>query len=318
LSPQTFVCSAFLLLFLQRVLIVQILCLTLDREIQRLASDFLRDYIFLSVGRVGSTTESIQQRMELVEEHDKKNILMRHLEKCNGLTLIFVETKRNADYLENVLVHDGINATSIHGDRSQQEREMALSDFRSGRSPVLVATDVAARGLDIPNVMHVINYDLPNDIDSYVHRIGRTGRCGNVGTAISFVNERSKGILRDILELLKESNQEVPQWFESMCHGGAFGGRNQQRGGRGGYGGRGGGGGFGGGRSGGNGFGGRDFRSESGGYGAPAPPRQAAAPAAAPSRGMSSGGPARPMSAQAPMRPGGAGAGNYSAARDAW
>ena len=132
---------------------------------------------------------------------------------------------------------------------SVQERESALADFRAGRYPVLVATDVASRGLDIPNVMCVINYDLPNDIDSYVHRIGRTGRCGNVGTAISFVNDRSKNILRDILELLKEANQEVPPWFEGMCHGSSFGGRNTQRGGRGG-------GGYGGGRGGGS-FGGR-------------------------------------------------------------
>lgn len=113
------------------------------------------------------------------------------LPKCDGLTLIFTETKRGADALENFLYQEGVNATSIHGDRSQTEREMALHNFRCGRCPVLVATDVAARGLDIPNVMHVINYDLPNNIDDYVHRIGRTGRAGNHGTAIAFVNEVS-------------------------------------------------------------------------------------------------------------------------------
>jgi superfamily II DNA/RNA helicase len=90
------------------------------------------------------------------------------LPECEGLTLIFVETKRNADILESFLIKEGIQATSIHGDRSQPEREEALQMFRCGRCPVLVATDVAARGLDIPNVLHVINYDLPNDIDSYV------------------------------------------------------------------------------------------------------------------------------------------------------
>jgi ATP-dependent RNA helicase DDX3X len=87
-----------------------------------------------------------------------------------GLTLVFVETKRGADALEDFLAGNGFHATSIHGDRSQQEREAALRSFRSGRTPILVATDVAARGLDIPHVTHVINFDLPADIDDYVHR----------------------------------------------------------------------------------------------------------------------------------------------------
>ena len=242
-----------------------------------------------------------------MEDYDKKGILMRHLEKCDGLTLIFVETKRNADYLENLLVHDGINATSIHGDRSQHERESALADFRNGRCPVLVATDVAARGLDIPNVLHVINYDMPNEIDSYVHRIGRTGRCGNTGTAISFVNDRSKNILRDVLELLKESHQEVPPWFEQMARGSSFGGgRSGGRGGRGGYGGGGGG------RGGGSSFGGRDARVEAGsGFGERAAPRAMAMGAGAGARPQS----AAPAFGGGPQRPGGSG-GNYS--RDAW
>eukprot|EP01083_Nonionella_stella_P261219 889684_1 len=108
-----------------------------------------------------------------------------------GLILIFVETKRNCDYVEDVLCERGFPACSIHGDKSQREREDALRNFKTGRCPVLVATDVAARGLDIPNVTQVINYDLPTNIDDYVHRIGRTGRAGNTGAALSFVNERN-------------------------------------------------------------------------------------------------------------------------------
>lgn len=100
------------------------------------------------------------------------------MQKDRGLTLIFVETKRGADALEDFLHDHNHPAASIHGDRSQYEREAALKSFRSGRTPILVATDVAARGLDIPHVTHVINYDLPTDIDDYVHRIGRTGRAG--------------------------------------------------------------------------------------------------------------------------------------------
>ena len=154
---------------------------TFPKEIQRLASDFLADYVFLAVGRVGSTTESIIQKIEYVDERDKYDRLLSYLPSCDGLTLIFVETKRNADALEAQLYHEGITATTIHGDRTQEQRETALQEFRRGVCPVLVATDVASRGLDIPNVLHVINFDLPTQIDDYVHRIGRTGRCGNIG-----------------------------------------------------------------------------------------------------------------------------------------
>ena len=225
---------------------------------------------------------------------------------------VFVETKRNADYIENLLIREGVNATSIHGDRSQPEREAALSDFRNGRCPVLVATDVASRGLDIPNVLHVINYDMPNSIDDYVHRIGRTGRCGNVGTATSFINEKSRSLLRELFDLLTEANQEIPTWFESFAFeaGRSFGGgRGRGFGGRGG-GGRGGGfGGRGGGRGAGS-FGGRDYRQEErgggggGGGGGDAFPAMGARPTTAPAaRGGSGGGFSQP-------RAGGA--------RDAW
>lgn len=185
-----------------------------------LARDFLENYIFLAVGRVGSTSENITQKIVWVEEHDKRSFLLDLLnasglnkfsnagredgkirnnylllltvQKSNfslldesteheQLTLVFVETKRGADALEEFLYRDGYPVTSIHGDRSQREREDALKRFRSGKTPILVATAVAARGLDIPHVKHVINFDLPSDVEEYVHRIGRTGRMGNLG-----------------------------------------------------------------------------------------------------------------------------------------
>lgn len=102
-------------------------------------------------------------------------------EPAESLILVFVETKKGADSLEEFLYSNGYPVTSIHGDRTQREREDALKSFRSGNTPVLVATAVAARGLDIPHVTHVINYDLPSDVEEYVHRIGRTGRMGNLG-----------------------------------------------------------------------------------------------------------------------------------------
>ncbi|TVU44502.1 hypothetical protein EJB05_03946 [Eragrostis curvula] len=204
---------------------------TFPKEIQRLASDFLADYIFLAVGRVGSSTDLIAQRVEFVLEADKRSYLMDllHAQKANGahgkqsLTLVFVETKRGADALEDWLFKNGFPATSIHGDRTQQEREYALRSFKSGATPILVATDVAARGLDIPHVAHVINFDLPNDIDDYVHRIGRTGRAGKSGLATAFFNEGNLSLAKPLCELMQEANQEVPPWLERYAARSSYG-----------------------------------------------------------------------------------------------
>ncbi|KAJ5711524.1 ATP dependent RNA helicase [Penicillium malachiteum] len=209
---------------------------TFPRDIQMLARDFLKDYIFLSVGRVGSTSENITQKVEYVEDHDKRSVLLDilHTHGTSGLTLIFVETKRMADSLSDFLINQRFPATAIHGDRTQRERERALEMFRTGRCPILVATAVAARGLDIPNVTHVINYDLPTDIDDYVHRIGRTGRAGNTGIATAFFNRGNRGVVRDLIDLLKEAHQEIPGFLESIAReGSGYGGRGGRGGGRG-------------------------------------------------------------------------------------
>ncbi len=148
-----------------------------------------------------------------------------------GRTLIFVETKRMADSLTIFLQDHDIPANSIHGDRTQHEREMALDQFRNGRFPLLVATAVAARGLDIPHVAHVINYDLPTDIDDYVHRIGRTGRAGNKGIATAFFNRGNRNISRQLVELLQEAKQEVPDYLTDVARESGFGRTGGGRGG---------------------------------------------------------------------------------------
>ncbi|XP_043207483.1 ATP-dependent RNA helicase DDX3X-like isoform X1 [Amphibalanus amphitrite] len=269
---------------------------TFPKEIQRLAQDFLHDYIFLAVGRVGSTSENITQTIIWVDDHQKKSHLLDLLQETpqdgeekpgESLTLVFVETKRGADHLEDFLYRNNYPVTSIHGDRSQGERELALKHFRSGRCPILVATAVAARGLDIPHVKHVINFDLPSDIEEYVHRIGRTGRMGNTGRATSFFNEGNRGLVRDLQELLTETKQVVPDWLENYSmevhrmhggggrrgggkrFGGGFGGRDvRQQNRNGGYskGGGGGGGGYQGGKMGGGGGGYQPY-GQMGGYG---------------------------------------------------
>ncbi|XP_068612374.1 ATP-dependent RNA helicase DDX3X-like [Brachionichthys hirsutus] len=210
---------------------------TFPKEIQILARDFLEEYIFLAVGRVGSTSENITQKVVWVEESDKRSFLLDLLSATvipsevqdgtgdnvdkpgkDSLTLVFVETKKGADALEDFLYREGYACTSIHGDRSQRDREEALSQFRSGKCPILVATAVAARGLDISNVKHVINFDLPSDIEEYVHRIGRTGRVGNLGLATSFFNDKNVNITKDLLDILVEAKQEVPSWLESLAY----------------------------------------------------------------------------------------------------
>lgn len=229
---------------------------TFPKQIQELAADFLNNYVFLAVGRVGSTSENITQTILWVNEQDKRSYLLDLLSPFkegnpdyskDSLTLIFVETKKGADALEEFLYQCKHPVMSIHGDRTQREREEALKCFRSGDCPILVATAVAARGLDIPHVKHVINFDLPSDVEEYVHRIGRTGRMGNLGVATSFFNDKNRNICGDLVELLVESKQEVPGFLEDIMssdrsHGG---GRRGNRPGN---------------RYGGGGFGSRDYR----------------------------------------------------------
>lgn len=201
---------------------------TFPKKVQELARKFLDNYIFLAVGRVGSTSENITQKVVWVEEHDKRSFLLDLLNAAglrgggsggasDSLTLSFVETKKGADSLEHFLLKEGYPVTSIHGDRTQREREEALWSFRTGRTPILVATAVAARGLDIPNVKHVINFDLPSDVEEYVHRIGRTGRVGNLGLATSFFNEKNRNMALDLVELITETKQELPDWLASLA-----------------------------------------------------------------------------------------------------
>ncbi|KAI4971837.1 hypothetical protein ZWY2020_002751 [Hordeum vulgare] len=215
---------------------------TFPPEIQRLASDFLSKYIFITVGRVGSSTDLITQQVEFVTHDEKRTYLIDLLQKQSfsssdgkpqqPLTLVFVETKREADSLRYWLYNKGFPATAIHGDRTQEERESALRSFKSGLTPIMVATDVVARGLDVPNVAHVINYDLPKSIEDYVHRIGRTGRAGNAGSATAFFTESNHPIAKGLLELMTEAKQNVPTWLEDYagkpCYGGSsFGGRGR-------------------------------------------------------------------------------------------
>ncbi|XP_054411543.1 probable ATP-dependent RNA helicase DDX4 isoform X5 [Pongo abelii] len=193
---------------------------TFPEEIQRLAAEFLKsNYLFVAVGQVGGACRDVQQTVLQVGQFSKREKLVEILRNIGDeRTMVFVETKKKADFIATFLCQEKISTTSIHGDREQREREQALGDFRYGKCPVLVATSVAARGLDIENVQHVINFDLPSTIDEYVHRIGRTGRCGNTGRAISFFDlESDNHLAQPLVKVLTDAQQDVPAWLEEIA-----------------------------------------------------------------------------------------------------
>ncbi|XP_014668074.1 PREDICTED: probable ATP-dependent RNA helicase DDX4 [Priapulus caudatus] len=214
---------------------------TFPNEIQNLAAEFMNNYLFIVIGIVGGANSDVEQTIFQVEKGEKQDKLNELLNASgNDRTLVFVERKRMADFVCTWLCQNDHPATSIHGDREQAQREEALRDFRYGKARVLVATQVAARGLDIPDVKHVINYDLPKEIDEYVHRIGRTGRVGNVGRASSFYDSSDDAHLAgDLVKILSDAQQMVPDWLqEAASHGGGGGGGGYRGGGGGTFGGR--------------------------------------------------------------------------------
>ncbi|VVC45050.1 Hypothetical protein CINCED_3A015790 [Cinara cedri] len=194
---------------------------TFASEIQLLATSYLKsDYIFVSVGEIGGACKDVFQSVIKVTKFNKKEAvlsLLKDMENCQG-TIVFVEQKRMADYVAAYLSEMNFPTTSIHGDREQEEREQALHDFKTNKMKVLVATAVAARGLDIKGVNNVVNFDLPKTIDEYVHRIGRTGRLGNAGKAISFFDPDSDSSLAsELIRILRQADQEVPTWLKEYA-----------------------------------------------------------------------------------------------------
>ncbi|KAI9841281.1 MAG: hypothetical protein M1837_000817 [Sclerophora amabilis] len=200
---------------------------TFPKMARQLAKDYMaNDHFRLRVGRPGSTTSNVIQRIIFTNEERKKDALYDLLMSAPpSRTIIFVNSKRTADFLDDHLFNLDLPSTSIHADRTQREREDALFAFRRGKTPILVATAVSARGLDISSVMHVINYDLPSSnyggIDEYIHRIGRTARIGNKGLATSFYNDKNEDIAEMLVKTLLETKQEIPDFLEMYIPEGA-------------------------------------------------------------------------------------------------
>jgi ATP-dependent RNA helicase RhlE len=171
-----------------------------------LAGRLLTDPVRVEVAPVATTAERIDQRVMFVEKDDKRSLLTEILRDDESIrrVLVFTRTKHGADRVAKQLTQAGINADAIHGNKSQSQRERALLGFRQGKVRVLVATDIAARGIDVDGVSHVINFELPNVPESYVHRIGRTARAGADGMAISFCDVEERAFLRDIEKLIRQ------------------------------------------------------------------------------------------------------------------
>ena len=169
---------------------------TWPKDVQQISRDFQVDPYQVTVGSLDlRANTSIQQIVEVCTDFEKYDRLLTHLKQFSTgqRVLIFVETKRGADQLTHSL-RSSYPVKAIHGDKSQQERDSTIADFRSGRTAMLVATDVAARGLDIKDVRLVVNFDMPNNIEDYIHRIGRTGRAGARGLAISFFTDKQRNL----------------------------------------------------------------------------------------------------------------------------
>ena len=178
---------------------------TMPAEVVKLSQNILVNPVRVSVAPVSTTAEKVTQQLFYVDQKNKR-FLLRHLLDSSAVeipsVLVFTRTKHGADRVARHLQKNGIKADAIHGDKSQNQRQNALNSFKSGQSRVLVATDIAARGIDIDNLSHVINFDIPNVAETYVHRIGRTGRAGAAGIAISLCDFEEQAYLRDIEKLI--------------------------------------------------------------------------------------------------------------------
>jgi ATP-dependent RNA helicase RhlE len=189
---------------------------TFSDEIKKLADGFMHDPLLIEVAHRNATAALIAQRMHPVDREKKKDLLAHLITSGDWKqVLVFTRTKHGANNLAEKLVKSGIRADAIHGNKSQPARTRALAEFKGGKIKVLVATDIAARGLDIDELPHVVNFELPHVANDYVHRIGRTGRAGSSGEAVSLVCVDELGLLRDIERLIKrEIRKEIVPGFE--------------------------------------------------------------------------------------------------------
>ncbi|XP_071453867.1 ATP-dependent RNA helicase abstrakt [Hetaerina americana] len=190
---------------------------TMPKKIQNFARSALVKPVTINVGRAGAASMNVIQEVEYVKQEAKIVYLLECLQKTPPPVLIFAEKKQDVDAIHEYLLLKGVEAVAIHGGKDQEERSRSVEAFRNGQKDLLVATDVASKGLDFPNVQHVINYDMPDDVENYVHRIGRTGRSGKTGIATTFINKANdESVLLDLKHLLIEAKQKVPPFLAEL------------------------------------------------------------------------------------------------------
>lgn len=190
---------------------------TMPKKIQDFAKSALVDPVVVNVGRAGAANLDVVQEVEYVKQEGKLLYLLQCLQKTPPPVLIFCDNKSDVDDVHEYLLIKNVEAVGIHGGLDQVERHAAIRGFKEGTKDVLIGTDVASKGLDFPAIQHVINFDMPKEIENYVHRIGRTGRCGRTGVATTFVNKnQEETILLDLKALLVEAGQNVPPFLSSI------------------------------------------------------------------------------------------------------
>jgi ATP-dependent RNA helicase DDX41 len=190
---------------------------TMPKKIQNFAKSALVKPVTVNVGRAGAASTNVTQEVEYVKPESRIPHMLVSLQKTSPPVLIFAEKKQDVDAIHEYLLTKGVEAVSIHGGKEQEERIWAIDKFKSGEKDVLVATDVASKGLDFPDIQHVINFDMPDDIENYVHRIGRTGRRGRAGLSTTFINRTiEEAILLDLKHLLIEAKQIVPEFLQNI------------------------------------------------------------------------------------------------------
>uniref|UniRef100_A0A7I4XVK0 RNA helicase n=1 Tax=Haemonchus contortus TaxID=6289 RepID=A0A7I4XVK0_HAECO len=191
---------------------------TMPKKIQNFAKSALVRPVVVNVGRAGAASLNVLQEIEYVRTEDKLTRVLDCLQKTAPKVLIFAEKKMDVDNIYEYLLVKGVEVASIHGGKEQRDRHIGIDEFRHGQKDVLVATDVASKGLDFQGIEHVINYDMPEDIENYVHRIGRTGRSGKRGMATTFINRKADlSVMQDLKQLLVEAGQELPAFLRDLA-----------------------------------------------------------------------------------------------------
>lgn len=184
---------------------------TMPPEVERLAKKMCRHPAIIQIGETGRVADRIEQVVKFISEGAKLRELETILQEVDPPIIVFVNTRSNGDIVSKKLDLMGFNSTILHGGKMQDQRENSIKGFREGRYDVLVATNVAGRGIDIPDVQAVVNYDVPHNIEDYTHRIGRTGRAGKKGLAVSFLTNDNADVMYDLKQMLLSTNSVVPR-----------------------------------------------------------------------------------------------------------